>query len=56
MIRQHCTFVWRQPESGYQRTVEVEPQHCPACVAELERQPGFVLHHPRKKSSRSAAD
>jgi len=56
MIRQHCTFVWRQPESGYQRSVDVEAHHCPACIAELEKQAGFVLHDHRKKPHRSAAD
>ena len=56
MIRQHCTFVWRQPESGYQRSVDIEPHHCPACIAELEKQAGFVLHDLRRKAPRSAAD
>jgi len=48
VIRQHCTFAWRQTESAYQRIVDVEPRHCEACVAYLARQSGFILNDLRK--------
>ena len=36
-VREHCTFTWRRSESGGARSVEIRPDHCPQCVAELGR-------------------
>lgn len=56
MIRQHCTFGWRQPESAYQRVVDIEDRHCPACILELAKQSGFLLNDLRTKKAKSAID
>ena len=53
VIREHCTFRWRQTESAYQRLVDIEREHCDACIRELVRQGGFILNDlrpPPKKS------
>jgi hypothetical protein len=36
-VRQHCTFVWRQPLGRWRRFVDVRPEHCMRCVADLLR-------------------
>ncbi len=41
-VREHCTFTWRGPVEGGQRTVEVFPEHCAECIAEVRRR-GFDL-------------
>jgi hypothetical protein len=33
----HCRFTWIQPLSSYLRYVRLRPDHCPRCIAELER-------------------
>ena len=48
VIRQHCTFIWRQTESAYQRLVDVELHHCEVCVGYLAKQSGFILNDLRK--------
>jgi hypothetical protein len=53
-IRQHCTFSWRQPESAYQRIVDIENDHCETCIAELVRVGGFIYNDLRDPS-RSAS-
>jgi hypothetical protein len=35
--RDHCTFTWTQAENTEIRSVEVRPDHCLQCVAELRR-------------------
>lgn len=50
-IRQHCTFSWRQPESGYQRIVDIENHHCDTCVSELVRMGGFIFNDRRDPPS-----
>jgi hypothetical protein len=35
--RDHCTFTWTQAEDAEIRTVEVRPDHCLQCIAELRR-------------------
>jgi hypothetical protein len=32
-----CLFTWREPEMGGQRSVEIRPEHCALCVAELAK-------------------
>ena len=51
MIRQHCTFTWRQTESAYERVVDIEQRHCPACIEQISKQGGFALNDLRKRSS-----
>jgi hypothetical protein len=37
-IRQHCLFTWREPANRPgSRRIEIGPEHCEECVAELER-------------------
>ena len=48
VIRQHCTFIWRQTESAYQRLVDVELHHYEVCVGYLAKQSGFILNDLRK--------
>jgi hypothetical protein len=47
-IRQHCTFRWRQPQSGYQRIVDIEDDHCKKCIAELIRLDNYLFNDRRK--------
>jgi hypothetical protein len=49
VIREHCTFIWRQTESAYQRVVDIEPNHCATCVAYLAKQSGFILNDLRRR-------
>ncbi len=40
----HCRFRWWEDQADGMRSIEIEPAHCPACVAELQRQyPRSVL-------------
>jgi len=48
VIREHCTFTWRQTESAYQRLVDIEPHHCDTCVAYLAKQSGFIVNDRRR--------
>lgn len=36
-VRNHCTFTWRGLVAGGQRSIEVLPDHCAECVAEVRR-------------------
>jgi hypothetical protein len=56
VIRQHCTFLWRQAELSYQRVAEVDPKHCKICIDYLVNQCGFLLSDRRKSVSASKRD
>jgi hypothetical protein len=43
-IRGHCLFTWREPV-GAERCVEILPDHCAECIAEVRRL-GFLLIRP----------
>ncbi len=41
-VRRHCTFRWYRADRWWDnsvatRTVEIEPHHCSACVAAVEK-------------------
>jgi hypothetical protein len=44
-IRNHCTFTWHKPEDSDQGSVEVRSDHCPKCMAEVQRL-GYHLDRP----------
>ncbi len=39
-----CLFTWREPELRGTRAIEIAPDHCTTCIAELRRMgPGWML-------------
>jgi hypothetical protein len=45
-IRNHCTFTWQKPADSDQGTVEARANHCPKCLAEVQRL-GYQLARPK---------
>jgi hypothetical protein len=43
--RDHCTFTWSKAEGSETRKIEVRPDHCLQCLAEIRRR-GFRLVLP----------
>lgn len=53
-VNGHCLFSWREPlRADGTRTVEIRPEHCAACIAELRRYPRpFRLVYAERAASR----
>ena len=54
-VRNHCTFTWRGAVTGAQRRVEVLPDHCAECIAEVRRRGLEVIYVAACWRSRESA-
>lgn len=46
-VRNHCTFTWQEPEGGGTRSVEIRPNHCDRCIAEVRERGYRLLRKPK---------